>query len=154
MVKPNWKFIANLGDANPAEEGGVFVYEDQTGVYAPEAEILEPCGNGKWRIYRVPLAKCTFNNGVLSDNPFHPDKPAWFADKVDSVRDCCDNPDIEAALCGDDILARSSAYQSLWEYHSLDDFDSYPLRFDPLGDRYTQNELGRDDRSHHARAYE
>lgn len=157
MVKtqqPDWKFIANIGDANPAEEGGVFLYEDKTGVYAPEAEILEPRRHGVWKIHRVVLTKCTFEDGVLSDNPFHKDKPAWFAGKIGSTINTCDHPDIIAHLCGDDIIDRARAYQSLWEYHGLENFDGYPLTLDPLAERYTLNELGRDSKAGLRRHYE
>jgi hypothetical protein len=139
--QPSWKFLANLGDANPAEEGGVFVYQDETGVYPPEAEVLEPHRRGRWKIYRVVLDKCTFIDGVLSDNKFHTDKPAWFADKVDGVINTCDCPKIIEWLCGDDVVDRARAYQSLWEYFGLENFDGYPLTLDPLKERYTQGEV-------------
>lgn len=142
--QPDWKFIANIGDADPAVEGGVFVYEDTTGVYAPEAEVLSPRHNQRsWEIHRIVLDKCTFIDGVLSDNKFHPDKPAWFADEIERVIDTCGCPKIIEWLCGEDIVDRARAYQSLWEYFGLENFDSYPLRIDPLAERYTNGELGK-----------
>ncbi len=38
--QPKWKLLANLGDANPIDYGGYFVYRDETGVYRDEAEKL------------------------------------------------------------------------------------------------------------------
>ena len=40
MSQPVWSCIANLGDVNPIDYGGYFVYIDTTGVYPPEAELL------------------------------------------------------------------------------------------------------------------
>lgn len=141
--QPDWKFIANIGDANPVEEGGVFIYADATCVYSPEAEILTPKWYGRWTRHRVVLDKCTFIDGVLSDNPFHPDKPAWFAEDIDRVISTCDCHNIVAWLCGDDLHNRARAYQSLWEYHGLENFDGDPYVIDPFKDMYTQGELGK-----------
>ena len=38
--QPKWKLLANLGDANPIDYCGYFVYRDETGVYRDEAEKL------------------------------------------------------------------------------------------------------------------
>ena len=38
--QPKWKLIAQLGDVNPIDYGGYFIYEDETGVYPPEGEKL------------------------------------------------------------------------------------------------------------------
>jgi hypothetical protein len=141
--QPSWKFIVNIGDANPVEDGGVFVYEDETGVYSPEAEILEPRRHGLWKRYRVVLDRCTFIDGVLSDSKSNPGYPAWFADSIDSVISTCDCLDLVAWLCGDDVFDRARAYQSLWEYHGLENFDSQPYVIDPFKEMYTQGELGR-----------
>lgn len=98
--QPKWKLIANLGDVNPIEYGGYFVYVDETDVYPPEAELLcEPsdecgrchgvCGNDydlciyscechQYTVYRFILERCTLIDGILSDNRFHPEHMAWF----------------------------------------------------------------------------
>lgn len=104
MSQPEWKFVDNLGDANPIEHGGFFVYVDTTEVYDPEAEVLqfdehyeksadddfdhvegfdedfdEQNDNfGKWTVYRFSLVKCTLVNGVLSDNKHHPESDVWW----------------------------------------------------------------------------
>ncbi len=98
MSQPTWKLIANLGDVNPVEHGGYFVYIDETGVYDPEACLLIAPDEteiktdtttpenvyweqGEWTEYRFSLERCTYDaaNDILSDNKFHPDYPAWFA---------------------------------------------------------------------------
>lgn len=68
MSQPKWKFVANLGDADPIENGGAFVFIDETGAYPPEIEILEePAeddGPKHWKVYRFPLENCTFASDI------------------------------------------------------------------------------------------
>ena len=66
MSQPIWKFVANLGDADPITYGGFFVFTDETGVYAPEAELLEePTEDFKlWSVSRFPLENCTFASDI------------------------------------------------------------------------------------------
>lgn len=57
--QPEWKLIAQLGDENPVDHGGYFIYEDTTGVYDPEGEILlspddDDAPEG-WTVYRFSL---------------------------------------------------------------------------------------------------
>lgn len=139
--QPDWEFIANLGDANPEEEGGVFLYKDRTGVYSPQVEVLEPMRGGRWRIYRFDIERCTFENGILSENKFHKDKPAWFAGRIESVAASCDHEKIIEHLCSEDIIDRARAYQSLWEYFGKHEFDHAPIYIDPLAERFTRGEL-------------
>jgi hypothetical protein len=143
--QPNWKLLANLGDVQPIEYGGYFVYEDTTNVYGHEAELLEVYDNsGEWRIYRFSIDKCTFIDGILSDNKYHPEHPAWFAEPepekatrpqdstylsnvASYVGDTVEN--MIALLCSDNPIARATVYRNIGEYHGLDNFDSYPLTF-------------------------
>jgi hypothetical protein len=148
--QPNWQLLCNLGDANPIDHGGVFVYLDKNCIYTPEMEVLEPSGEDDygdpttWTVYRFSLDKCTYINGILSDNPYHPDHPAWFA-KPESERaarpqdttylqnlqnDSYPGNSLPRALCSDDIVERAQAYRAIYEYHGLENFDSYPLTFD------------------------
>jgi hypothetical protein len=148
MSQPNWKLVANLGDRNPIDYGGYFVYEDTTGVYEPEAELLISPDSDEspegWQAYRFSLDKCTFIDGILSDNKFHPEHPAWFAEPESEketrpqdtiyLSNVCSYAGIEQEqliewLCGDDIPARAEAYRVIGEYHGFDNFDSYPLTF-------------------------
>ena len=83
-AQPVWKLLANIGDVHPIEYGGYFVFVDETGVYPPEAELLispdsDDAPEG-WVAYRFILDPCTYVDGILSDNHFHPELPAWFAD--------------------------------------------------------------------------
>lgn len=144
--QPKWALVAQLGDVNPVDYGGYFIYEDATGVYPPEAEYLDAPDNddGQWIAYRFSLDKCTLTGDVLSDNPYHPDMPAWFA-KLESgkasrpqdttylsgVADCCGVAvaDLRQWFCSESTVDRANAYRLIGEYHGFDNLDSYPLTF-------------------------
>lgn len=145
--QPKWKFIANLGDADPIEYGGYFVKVDITGVYHPEVEVLIEPGEGAeeqvWKVYRFILEACTFENGILSDNQFRPECYVWFAkpesEKVKRPQDTtylsgiCEFMGVKAdelikQFCSDDPLERALAWRNVGEYHGWDNLDSYPLR--------------------------
>lgn len=145
-AQPVWKLIANLGDVNPLDYGGYFIYRDETGVYPEEGELLtlddESDEDSSYTVYRFILDRCTFINGVLSDNPFHPDHPAWFA-KPESERAARpqdttylsgvanfigqDVDELIADLCSEDAIRRAQAYRAIGEYHGFENLDSYPL---------------------------
>lgn len=131
--QPIWKLLANLGDVNPLEHGGFFVYQDETGVYAPEAESLQ-CDDEitKWTVHRFSLEKCTYQDGVLSDNKFHPDHPAWFARDAKHLEQLGSfvGRDVEsliAGFCSDNAVERAGAYQAAFDFYGAHEFDSYPL---------------------------
>lgn len=126
--QPVWKMIANLGDVNPLDYGGYFVYIDETGVYPPEAERLEESHKG-YEVHRFILDRCTYTNGILSDNKFHPEHPAWFADDIDSAASFVgqDAQELIDALCDPDPCMRAEAYRAIGDYHGWENLDSYPL---------------------------
>ena len=144
--QPNWKLVANLGNVHPIDHGGAFVYEDATGVYVPELEVLQ-CGNEHypyWQVYRFDIPRCTLANGVLSDNKFHPGVWVWFA-KPESERkyrpqdttylkNVADfrgttEQEMVKSLTSENAIERASAYIAIAEYHGYENFDSYPLVF-------------------------
>lgn len=59
MSQPNWKLVGTVGDINPLDYSGGFIFEDTTGVYAPEVEYIDAPDddNGKWRVYRFEVPK-------------------------------------------------------------------------------------------------
>ena len=142
MSQPTWKCIANCGDVNPIEHGGFFVYIDTTGVYPPEAAKLEANeGNTEWTLHRFVLEPCFYTDGILSDNQYHKDHPAWFA-KPESERadrpqdttylsDLCDDiteEELVRLFCSDDPLERAQAWRIVGDYHGYENLDSYPLK--------------------------
>jgi hypothetical protein len=165
MSQPRWKFVANLGDRNPLEEGGYFVYVDETGVYTAEAERLEisKCETAAgdlatYEVYRFSLERCTYVNGILSDNKFHPNKPAWWA-KPESERAeypyhttylenmlvYTDQPleEVVKSFCSEDPVERARAYELVGFYHGWINLDSYPieLTYEEALERYTKGEI-------------
>ena len=147
--QPKWKLIDNQGDANPLDYGGYFIYEDETGVYEAEAELLVPEDEGErdgdqdtLMVYRFILDRCTFIDGILSDNKYHPFKPAWFAKPeseraerpqdttyLKNVADYC-GESVESLikhLCSEKPVDRAVAYRAIADYHGWENFDSYPL---------------------------
>lgn len=141
--QPVWKYVANLGDASPIEHGGLFLYEDETGVYPPELEKLdEPCDDDRherWTVRRVCLDKLKLYRKEdtlylvpdrYEENWPHPvhSYVEWFASDLDSVAETMDTTraELEEAFCGDDIKVRAWAYQCVYDYHGWDNGDSYP----------------------------
>jgi hypothetical protein len=136
--QPQWKRIANLGDAHPLSYGGYFVFVDETGEYAPEAEVLDVNNEHEtdddkltYTVHRFSLHQCTFINGILSDNPYHKATAAWFAPK--NTIECESRYNITLdefakLLTSDNPLERAEAYREIGEYHGWDNFDHYPLR--------------------------
>lgn len=84
---------------------------------APELEMGRFC-----------LEPHTFENGVLSDNPFHKDYAAWYADQLADVSRYCGVPvsEFREALCSADPVKQFYAYSELVGYFGLENFDSYP----------------------------
>lgn len=139
MSQPAWKFLENLGDVNPLDYGGLFVFVDETGVYPAEMEKLdtpegyeveEPDDAGKFMVYRVTLDRCSFVDGVLSDNEFHRDKPAWFAANLENVCAAQDYPidELRADLCAEEPLRRARAWQAVLDHHGWMNGDSDPIQ--------------------------
>jgi hypothetical protein len=122
--QPKWAFVANLGDLNPLDHGGYLVYRDRTGVYPPEAVRIEP-RDRSWYVARFVLEPCTYQDGVLSDNPFHPDRPAWFAKDLPAIGRFMgdDGPDgVIEDLCSEDPVQRALGYQAVGLYLGFHQF--------------------------------
>lgn len=132
LMQPIWKPLDNLGDVNPIDYGGYFVLEDTTGVYPPEAVLLETDDEcTEWTAHRFTLGPCTLTNGVLSDNRFHPLHPAWWADKLESIASTVGQTPAELVefFLSENPLQRAHAYRSVIYSFGPEEFDSYPLRF-------------------------
>lgn len=129
-MQPNWKCIAQLGDAHPIEYGGYWIMEDTTGVYPPEGELLETGDEGEpLTVYRFILEPCTYLDGVLSDNRFHPGHPAWFADSLGQIASAngIETEALIALFTSHDARERAVAWRMVGEYHGLENLDSYPF---------------------------
>jgi hypothetical protein len=132
--QPKWAFVANLGDVNPLDHGGLLVYRDRTGVHPPEAVRIEPRDHDdvpeqerdrSWYVTRFVLEPCTHQDGVLSDNPYHPDQPAWFAKDLHAIAasfGSCDRAALIADLCSKDPVRLALGYQAIGLYFGFHEF--------------------------------
>ena len=123
--QPDFVCVAQLGDVSPMLHDGYWVFVDKTGVYRPEAEYF--CSDT--RTYcRFVLEPCTYTNGILSDNPYHPNHPAWFGDRLQKVADYV-GKEVEGLiqqLCSTNPIERAMGYRDLASYHGYFEFDEYP----------------------------
>lgn len=143
--QPVWQEIAQLGDADPIDGGGYWIFEDTTGVYAPEGEHLASPDSDDapegWTVHRFSLDRCTLTETepdhdgstslVLSDNPYHPLYPVWFAKDLAGVASFIGVPHatLRGWFCSEHIVDRAMAYQAIGDYHGFDNLDGYPLHF-------------------------
>lgn len=130
MSQPELECVAQLGDVSPVEHGGYWVFRDKTGQFPAQVEYLIPPEENEFGLsFRFDLHKCTYQDGILSENEFHPTHPAWFADDLSKVADCSGYP-LEKLIqdfCSDDLVCLARAYEMVANYHGWENFDSYPL---------------------------
>jgi hypothetical protein len=108
---------------------------DKTGVYPPELTIIDDLGesteelDGQFLMHRVVLEPCTFENGILSDNKFHMDLPAWFADKIEMAAQSSgrEASELIRLLTSDKPGDLASAYGDLISYFGAGEWDSHPV---------------------------
>jgi hypothetical protein len=145
--QPIWKLAGTVGDVNPIDYSGGFIYTDETGIYPPELEWIESEDSHKaeptnWTVYRILLERCAM---VKIDGAFrlitanykpdwtHPiDRYIeWFDESIKNVSDSSGIPiaDLETMLCSPDPKQLAQAYLELAQYHGWENFDSYPLKF-------------------------
>ena len=144
--QPKWKFIANLGDATPLIYGGYFIYQDLTGIYDAEAELLEIIDDeSKTIVYRFILDRYKNYNGHLIPFEYNIDWPypaekyiEWFDDKLNDIADQMGITITRLIdlFCSDNILERAEAFRELGYYCGFENLDNYP-------NKYTQAELNR-----------
>jgi len=134
VSQPIWKAIANLGDANPINYWGVFVLIDTTGVYTPELHVFEEPleGTTQYERHVVLLDRCTYINGILSDNKYHPEHPAWWANSPADLTGIAETMDISQEelirlFTSEDPIERAWAYQMVYDYWGPQ--DGYPDPF-------------------------
>lgn len=145
--QPNWELIANLGDTNPLDYGGYFIYRDTTGVYSEEGEKLfvdENESGDVFTVHRFSLDRLKLvqdeKTGVTYLAPLryeaswpHPlsQYDEWFNKDLNRVADFIGQTVIELreAFCSENPLDRAHAYQAIGDYHGYVNLDSYPLTF-------------------------
>jgi hypothetical protein len=138
------KLLANLGDESPLSYGGLLVIENDGRCHIETWE--EPGSDNKITVYRVGIDKFTYVDGVLSDNPYHPDHPVWFADKLGSVAESCgwEVDELIRMFLSEDPVQRAEGYRMVAEYYGWHELDQYPLGMsvEAAARRYQAFELG------------
>lgn len=152
--QPEWELIANLGDVNPIDYGGYFIYRDKTGVYVEEGVMLlapqSDTDKQPWTEYRVMLERCTLTDaGILSDNKYHPHHPAWFANPEEEMVNRPQDTtylsrvadyvsltlyELQKMFCSLNPVERAHAYEMVGGYHGFLNFDEAPLNFHDRGE--------------------
>jgi hypothetical protein len=128
--QPSWHCIANLGDKNPAENGGAFVMVDRRGIYSPELWIYNADTREMSHLVMTRCTRCPSNENTVSDNRCHADKPAWFGTEKNLAG--------AAGTCGVEAYAlremlqsacpieRAEGYQILVANFGASPFDHWP----------------------------
>lgn len=128
--QPDWQLLGNIGDVSP-EYGQCLVYVDKNGNYPPEAvywhELPEE-DNVRTEVYRFILEPCTYIDGNLSDNKFHPQHKVWF--DIEPIAEChgVELESLVDAFISADPMLNAQAWQAVGEYHGFENLDSYPER--------------------------
>lgn len=130
--QPKFKCVAQLGDMDPVTHGGAWLLTDTTGTYPDELEMFMPYFDEPYgHVYRFACESCTYENGVLSDNEYHPEHPAWFAGDMDRIARFVGLDSAESLisdLCGSDAVDRARSYMAIVDYHGIENFDCDPMR--------------------------
>ena len=118
------KCIANIGDVNPLEHGGFFVLVDDNG--NTEFESIERSYNDEkvWIVRTGNLDRCTYVNGILSDNPYHPNSEVWFSKLAKEY------PNLIDFVCSEDPVERALGYEMVASYYGWDELCYYPWIID------------------------
>lgn len=137
--------VTNLGDVNPLDYGGFFLVErsgegseDYQSVECVVIELDNPDEQEEekqqFTVYRFVPELCYFERdpnsgyqGVLSDNEYHKDMPAWFASDILRYRD--DFDEFIDDITSENPDQRAIAYRDIGDYHGFDNLDNYPLQF-------------------------
>jgi hypothetical protein len=116
-LKP--KFIANLGSKAPLQGGGLFVYIDEAGIFAPMAVKILPVNirHNLWYEYRW----------VLENLTLYTIKDQWFYDSLLDASSLADSSwfGLVSDLVDGSPQAKAIAWDALGYYHGYDRLDSH-----------------------------
>ena len=144
--QPIWKKLQSVGDINPLDYSGGFIYVDETGVYDPEIEWVNANGSEKgiWFVYRWPLerfetlrvgertALIPYGFGERTDLPFPVDSyEEWFSKDIPFIANYVGTSEEaqQRMLCSEDPVTRALGYLNMADYFGYNEFDGYPLVF-------------------------
>src|ERR1035437_7011908 len=106
------KFIANLGDINPLEHGGFFVYDNDGAI---EVSIIEWADEGEFRVYDFSCDGGTIEN-------------EWWFDDLNIIADYCGTTknDIVLDMVSGDPVKVAQAFQTIIAFWGPRAFDDSP----------------------------
>lgn len=131
----DWIFIKNLGDINPLDYGGYFIYKHKTGIYPEAAEKLL-VDEDTYTVYRFPLDRLKLVDGYLVPLAYVPNWPhplekydEWFHEELGEVAEFSgtQKAQLELAFTSADPVDRAFAYEAVGNHFGWVEFDSYPL---------------------------
>ena len=124
MAQPEWQYIGRIGDQDPIAYGGGFVYEDKTGVYAPEITWFEPAPDRDWHETggKTPLA--IYRLIIERDS-----KSEWWYDKLSDVANSngLTIEDLQKLAHSGETMPRAALYWDLLGYFGPYQFDQEPV---------------------------
>lgn len=146
MSQPEWELVAYLGDVNPLDYGGLWVFRDKTGEHCPQVESIEPIGEDEdceYEVHRMYLEKLKVymddeGNSYLIDAKYQEDWPhapsmyqPWFCMQEGSLESICKSvgaplDEMRENLCSEDPAVLALAYRDIAGYYGWANFDQYP----------------------------
>jgi len=133
-IMTNWVCIwENTG----ATESSQFVLVDPAGIQEAMGIVVNACSKDgcgamddcdELEELRFDLDRCTYINGILSDNVYNPSYASWFNHRLDRVANAngIERAELIDALCSPDPVARFQGYEALAIYHGWHEFDHCP----------------------------
>jgi hypothetical protein len=121
--QPEWKCVGSFGDVDPIAYGGGFIYEDTTGVYAPEVTLFIPGSDEKWKEKegKTPLEVRRF---IIERTP----QDEWWWDKRADLAGFMGGTvaEFEEDAVNGSLRQQANIYQSIGQYYGFDNFDAEP----------------------------
>lgn len=151
--QPKWKQVGVIGDIDFIDYGGGIVFEDETGVYPPELEWVEPLteDEGPANVYRIVLDDLTLSpSGNVIPAMYGPSWPhpieeytEWFDRELERVASFVglEYSELIKNLTSGDAISRAWSFQAMAEFHGWENFDDYPLTlsYAELEERYKKH---------------
>lgn len=136
--QPLWHCIGAIGDVDPVEHGGGFVFADRRRLYpaevafieAPEDALWDDDGwsrDARWIVYRVPLERFGRREAARE----------WWADHLASVAMTVGETEerLLARVESEDPMDRAGFYEAVAATFGWGELDPYPLSMTRAGVR-------------------
>jgi hypothetical protein len=130
MSQPKWKIIGGVGDINPLDFDGGFVYIDETGIYDPEIVYFEPASDEQWEKFsnegkEDELPVLVYRVIIENDSS----KEWWYKD-LDEIQSYAgwSKESLKQVIKERNPLHMAALYMDLIRYYGAEEFDSYPIK--------------------------